>query len=150
MVFRGALIFNNDQLLENEIIRCRAAKKFEQTYLRKGFEKKITVLRILDSRKENFKLSKAYKDKVAVIDIITAPEIEMLIIFNEGKYDDFKKSKVKPSEFCKTVLKFSSVKSYEFVKDYFSDTDQLLESIREYRRVSKIRKGEITLSDLLK
>jgi hypothetical protein len=146
------LIFSSEQLLEGEIIRHRSAREFEKRYLRKGFNKKITVLRILDSRKENFKLSKAYVDKVGVIDIITAPEIEMLIILNENKYDEFHKvkSKMKPSEFCKTVLKFSSLKSYEFVKDYFSDTDQLLESIREYRRVSKIRKEEITLFDLLK
>uniref|UniRef100_UPI0040489AF6 hypothetical protein n=1 Tax=Aliarcobacter sp. TaxID=2321116 RepID=UPI0040489AF6 len=146
------LIFTRVQLLEEEIIRQRSGEKFETRYLRKGFTEKITVLRILDSRNENFKLGKAYKDKVAVIDVITAPEIEMLIILNENKYDEFQKvkSKMKPSEFCKTVLKFSSVKSYDFVKDYFSDTDKLLESIREYRRVSNIPKGENTLFDLLK
>jgi len=44
---------------------------------------KISVIRILDSRRENFKLSKAYEHKVDVINVITAPEIEMLIIFNE-------------------------------------------------------------------
>lgn len=144
------LIFTSEQLLEEEIIRNRSAKDFERRFLRKGFNEQITVLRILDSRKENFKLSKAYADKVSVIDIITAPEIEMLIICNESKYKEFKKSKMKPSEFCKTVLKFSSVKNYEFVKDYFSDTDKLVESILEYRRVSNIPKGENTLSDLLK
>lgn len=144
------LIFTSEQLLEEEIIRNRSAKEFEQRYLRKGFNDKITVLRILDSRKENFNLSKAYKDKVAVIDVITAPEIEMLIIFNEDKYEDFKKSKMKPSKFCKIKLKFKSVKNYTFVKDYFSDTDKLLKSIHEYRRVSKIKKEEYTLSDLLK
>ncbi len=143
------LIFSSEQLLEEEIIRQRSAKEFEKRYLRKGFKEKITVLRILDSRKENFKLSKAYVDKVGVIDIITAPEIEMLIIFNENKYKELKKSKVKPSEFCKTVLKFNSVKNYEFVKDYFSDTDKLIKSILEYRRVSNIPKGENTLFDLL-
>lgn len=145
------LIFSNEQLLEEEIIRVRAAKQFEKRYLRKAFSKKITVLRILDSRKENFKLSKAYVDKIAVIDVITAPEIEMLIIFNENKYVEFKKSKMKPSEFCKTKLKFKKiVKTYDFVKDYFSDIDKLLKSIAEYRRVSKIPKGENTLFDLLK
>lgn len=144
------LIFTSEQLLEEEIIRNRSAKEFEQRYLRKGFNDKITVLRILDSRKENFNLSKAYKDKVAVIDVITAPEIEMLIIFNEDKYEDFKKSKMKPSKFCKIKLKFKSVKNYTFVKDYFSDTDKLLKSIHEYRKVSKIKKEEYTLSDLLK
>jgi len=146
------LKFTSGDLLEEEIIRHRSAKEFEKRYLRKGFSKQITVLRILDSRNENFKLSKAYKDKVAVIDVITAPEIEMLIICSENKYSEFHKykSKMKPSEFCKTKLNFSRVKDYEFVKDYFSDTEKLLESIHEYRRVSKIKKGEYTLFDLLK
>ena len=53
------LIFTWDDLLEGEILRCRGAKKFEEQHLRKGFTEKITVLRILDSRRENFKLSKA-------------------------------------------------------------------------------------------
>lgn len=143
------LRFSKEQLLEEEIIRVRGAKNFEKRYLRKGFSGKITVLRILDSRNENFKLSKAYVDKVAVIDVITAPEIEMLVIFNEDKYSDFKKSKMKPSEFCKTNLKLKNVKNYNFVKDYFSDIDKLLKSIDEYRRVSRIPKGEETLFDLL-
>ncbi len=146
------LKFTSENLLEEEIIRQRSAKEFEKRYLRKCFSEQITVLRILDSRNENFKLSKAYKDKVAVIDVITAPEIEMLIICNENKYIEFHKykSNMKPSEFCKTKLNFSRVKDYEFVKDYFSDTEKLLKSIHEYRRVSKIKKGEYTLFDLLK
>ncbi|CAA6805385.1 MAG: Unknown protein [uncultured Sulfurovum sp.] len=144
------LVFKTEQLLEEEIIRCRSAKNFEKTYLRKGFKEKITVLRILDSRRENFNLSKAYVDKIDVINIITAPEIEMLIIFHEDKYNEFNKSKMKPSEFCKMKLKFSKVKNYDFVKDYFSDIDKLLKSIYEYRRVSNIQKGEQTLFDLLK
>jgi len=144
------LIFNSEQLLDEEIIRIRDAKKFEQKYLRKGFNKTITVLRILDSRNENFKLSKAYIDKVTVINIITAPEIEMLIIFNEDKYDKLKKSKIKPSDFCKINLKYKSVKNYEFVKKYFNDIDKLIGSIYKYKKISNIKKGECTLSDLLK
>lgn len=145
------LIFNQDQLLEGEIIRTRSAKQFEKRYLRKGFNQKITVLRILDSRNEKFKLNKPYKEKISVIDIITAPEIEMLIIISEGKYNDFKKSKKKPSDFCKMDLRYGSViKSYDFVKDYFNDIDKLISSISEYKRVSKIDKKEHTLFDLLK
>ena len=72
--------------------------------LRKGFLGKISVIRILDSRRENFKLSKAYEHKVDVINVITAPEIEMLIIFNEDKYKEFKKSGKKPSDFCKADI----------------------------------------------
>lgn len=144
------LIFDREALLEGEIIRCRDAKTFETRYLRKGFKEKITVLRILDSRRENFKLSKAYEHKIDVVNVITAPEIEMLIIFNEGKYEEYKKSGKKPSDFCKTDMKMSNVKSVSFVTDYFQDIECLIAAIKEYRRVSNIQRNEHTLCDLLK
>ena len=50
------LIFSREEMVEEEIIRCREGKKFEEKYLRKGFMDKISVIRILDSRRENFKL----------------------------------------------------------------------------------------------
>ena len=74
------LIFEREDLIEEEVLRCRSAKEFEGKYLKKGFSEKITVYRILDSRRENFKLSKAYEQKVDVINVVTAPVIEMLII----------------------------------------------------------------------
>ena len=69
------MIFKREEMIEEEVLRCREGKKFEQKYLRKGFKDKISVIRILDSRHENFKLSKAYADKVDVINVVTAPEI---------------------------------------------------------------------------
>ena len=74
----------------------------------------------------------------------------MLVIFKEGKYDEFKKSKKKPSEFCITDLKFKNVKSESFLTEYFSDVDSLISAIKEYKRVSVIQRGEYTLADLLK
>ena len=50
------LIFTREKMLEEEVIRCRDGKRFEEKYLRKGFLEKISVIRILDSRRENFKL----------------------------------------------------------------------------------------------
>lgn len=143
------LTFNYEDLLENEVLRCRSADVFEKRCLRKGFTEKITVLRILDSRRENFKLSKAYADKVKVINVITAPEIEMLIIFHEGKYENFKKSHKKPSIYCKEDLGYSEVKSKSFVENYFHNINDLVAAIIEYKRVSKVQRGEITLADLL-
>lgn len=52
------LIFEREEMLEEKVIRCRDGKKFEEKYLRKGFADKISVIRILDSRRENFKQSK--------------------------------------------------------------------------------------------
>lgn len=150
LVDNELLIFNREEMLDESVIRSRSAKKFEERYLRKGFKDQISVIRILDSRREDFRLSKAYAYKVDVINIITAPEIEMLIIHNEGAYDHFRRSGKKPSEFCKTDLGMHDVKSYDFVKDYFSDPYILLKAIKEYRRTANISKGEYSLFDLLK
>lgn len=146
----GKLIFTRERLLEHDVLRIRGGKKFEETYLRKGFTERITVLRILDSRREQFKISKAYQHKIEIVNVITAPEIEMLVIFKEGKYDDYKKSHKKPSDFCKEDLKLPDVKQTDFVTAYFSDIDSLIGAIIEYRRVSNIRHGEYSLADLLK
>ncbi len=84
------LQFEREDLIEEEILRCRSAKEFENKYLRKSYKEKITIYRILDSRSEKFNLSKAYVNKVDVKNVITAPEIEMLIIHSENKYKEYK------------------------------------------------------------
>lgn len=147
------LQFTREDLLEEDLLRCRNAKTFEEQYLRKGFSEQITVLRILDSRRENFRLSKAYIHKIKVINVITAPEIEMLIILKENRYKEYLKYKnanMKPSEFCKSILKYPDVKSAQFIKGYFSDVDELITSIKEYKRVSDVQRSEYTIADLLK
>lgn len=145
-----ALIFAKRQLLDDRILRVRSASNFEQNHLRKNFDKKIKVYRILDSRRENFKLSKLYNSKVEVINVITAPEIEMLIIHGEDKYEEFKKSKKKPSDYCKQDLNLKSVKTYPFVKSYFSEIEKLFFVIKLYNKKAKIRIGEVTLFSLLR
>ena len=149
------LIFEREDLIEEEILRCRSGKEFEKRYLRKGFADQITIYRILDSRSEKFNLSKAYEPKVDVKNVITAPEIEKLIICTEGKTTDYeresrKNPQLKPSIYCKAFLKYSDVKRYDFVTKYFSDMEVLLKALHEYRRVSKIRTNEMTIWDLLK
>lgn len=79
------LIFEREDLIEEEVLRCRSGREFEKRYLRKEFTDKITIYRVLDSRSERFNLSKVYELKVDVKNVITAPEIEKLIICNEGK-----------------------------------------------------------------
>ena len=95
-------------------------------------------------------MSKAYDHKVDVINVVTAPEIEMLIILNENRYVDFKKSGMKPSEYCMNALKLHCVKSYDFVTQYFSDPSVLIAAMKRYTEVSRIAKGEWTLLNLIK
>lgn len=104
-------------MIDESVIRCRSAKRFEERYLRKRFDNQISVVRILDSRREEFRLSKEYAHKIDGINVITAPEIEMLIILNEGAYERFKRSGKKPSDFCKIELRMHDIKSYDFVKE---------------------------------
>jgi len=150
LVDSGNLIFSRSDMLDERVIRCRNAEKFEERYLRKGFDHPISVVCILDSRREKFCLGRAYKHKVDVINIITAPEIEMLIIHHEKVYEKFKRSGKKPGDFCKTDLHMKDVKSYDFVKSYFKDPNVLMDSIRDYRRKANVPDGEYTLMDLLK
>ena len=146
----NAIIFSKSDLLDEKILRTRSAKNFEQEFLRKNFAEKIIFYLILDSRHEKFNLSKLYKNKIEIINVITAPEIEMLVIFAENKYEDFKKKNLKPSDYCKQELKYSNVKSYQFIKNYFKDLDMLIFAINMYHSKSHIQKNELTLHDLLK
>ena len=153
LVDANKLIFSRDLMLNEEVIRCRNAKDFQQRYLRKGFESKITILRVLDSHSEGFRLSPAYEHKVDVIKVVTSPEIEMLLILAEDKYDEYmkKSSVMSPSSFCKQILKLNgNIKSQNFIKHYFSDIDMLISTIQEYKRVHVLKRGEIYLADLLK
>lgn len=144
------LTFNREQMIDESVLPRTSVKEFERRYLRMAYDQKILILRVIDSRREEFNLSKAYRCQVDMINVITAPEIEMLIIFNEDKYKEFKKSGKKPSSFCKEDLKMSEVKSYDFVKNYFSDSMVLVDAIKKYHEMSKVPKGEYTLMDLLR
>lgn len=150
LLHNDKLIFTKNQLIESKPLRCRDAKTFESRYLRKGFSEKISIVRILDSRKENFKLSRAYQHKVNVVNIVTAPEIEMLVILAEGKYTEYKSSRKKPSDFCTQDLRLRYVKSRDFVQEYFQDVNKLIAAINDYKRLSNIPKGEYSLADLLR
>ncbi|MCM1256987.1 MAG: hypothetical protein NC307_03955 [Roseburia sp.] len=148
------LIFEREDLIEEEVLRCRKGKEFEERYLRKGFAEKITIYRVLDSRSEKFRLSKVYEPKVDIVNVITAPEIEILIICNEGKYKEYEREKrknpeLKPSGYCKSLLHNKNIKSYDFVKKYFADIEVLIHALHEYRRVSKVHGNEKSLWDLL-
>lgn len=151
------LCFTRSDLLERTFFRDRSASSFEQRHLKFSFgEEKVTICRILDSRKENFRLSKQYKDKVGSIhQIITAPEIEILIVIAEGAYEDYaskwRVGKRRPSEYCKTKLRMPNVKKYDFITEYFIDHRKLVDAIKEYKRIHSPRSNdELSLYDLLK
>lgn len=116
------LKISKEQLIEFEPIHVRSATDLERDYLNKDMMG-IKIIRILDSKNRdvlNFRLSKLYKEKVSVVNCVTSPEIEMLMIIKFGKYDDFKRkyvSKLKASEYVTQVLKIKNPKHGSTIKD---------------------------------
>ena len=110
LVDNDLLIFNREEMLEERVIRCRSAKRFEERYLRKGFDEQISVIRILDSRREEFRLSKAYEQKIDVVNVITAV---MLILGNiNSNTNHFDTSGVFISMLFRTTDFFALVTSF--------------------------------------
>lgn len=145
------LIFNREQMLEERVLPRTSVREFERRHLRVAYDRKILILRVIDSRGEEFNLGKAYRRQVDVINVITAPEIEMLIIASRHKYAEYCRSGMKkPSDFCKKVFGIKNVKSQTFIKAYFSDPNFLVDSIKEYHRVHKQKNKEASLYDLIK
>ena len=145
------LVFNREQMIEESVLPRMSVKKFERRYLRMAYDQKILILRVIDSRGEEFNLSKVYRCQVDVINVITAPEIEMLIIASKKKYDEYCRSAFKkPSDYCKNILGIKNAKSPTFIKEYFSDSSFLIDSIKEYHRVHKQKNTEASLYDLIK
>ncbi|MBO4911329.1 MAG: hypothetical protein J5504_01270 [Butyrivibrio sp.] len=145
------LIFRREQLIEERVLPRTSVKEFERRYLRMAFDQKIIILRVIDSRGEEFNLSRAYRCQVEIINVITAPEIEMLIIASQRKYNEYMRSGIKkPSDYCKNVLGIKNVKSPAYIRDYFSDPKYLIESIKEYNRIHKQKNNEASLYDLIK
>ncbi|WPH54706.1 N-6 DNA methylase [Lacticaseibacillus paracasei] len=135
------LKFERTDLLEHDLLRTRSASQFQKLHLNQAMDKQVHVYRILDSRKEKFKLSPAYQKRVSKVEeLYTRPEIEVLYILNEGKYAHFKRSKLKPSEYVRhelTTMPKGSIKSRKYVTQYWqTQLDDLVKVIREYARVS--------------
>lgn len=157
----NCLIFERDVLIDEKVLRCRSADSFSKTYLNRTYCRPILILRILDSKNENFKLKKMYWPKIlteeknpVILNAITHPEIEILIIHNENRYGDFERYRSRnkgparnPSTFVKTEMKLPGCKDSGFCENYFT-LEKLINSIREYNR--KTQSNHFGLYDLLK
>lgn len=133
----------------------RNSKKFAKENLQRDYgEEPINIIRILDSKNERFKLPKTYDkrmvdEEIKKLNIITSPEIEILVILNENDYNEFSKSKYNndAASFCKDKYKYKKIKSYDFIYHYFKDIDILINAIKKYNTITK--NSYLNLYDLL-
>ena len=145
----GLTFFNASDLIDNKMHRRTNQKNFENRFLKRDYGgEKLVVIRVIDSRSEKFKVSKGFIHTISgLYTTLTRPEIEALVVISEGRWFNYqkRKSKIKPSEFCKSILKMTDIKEYEFVSSYFRDTNKLVKAITEHFRIIQINKDEHTL-----
>lgn len=109
----------------------------------------VHIVRLIDSKNENFVLPRGYENHADVETLLTRPEIEILVILRENHYAQWNKSKKKPSDYCKTNLHMPKIKQYAFIKDYWSDIAALKNAIQEYDLRHKFANNEESLSELI-
>ena len=147
-----SLIFNKDNLVKREVTCKRSVRDIQSAFLNKGYEKRVNIIRILDSPRDTFKLGHLYVNRFPVHNIYTRPEIEMLLIIAEGqseKYLQKEKNHYKPSSYCAEILfPGEDIKSRDFIQSYFADINKLHNAIRLYHEQSG-KRGEAHLFHLL-
>lgn len=149
------LIFNKEDLLNEELIKRIKSKQFQSKYLNQDYEKKIKIIRVIDKKNEGFKIPAPYEEQISeVVSIITRPEIEILVIIGMGEYDRFKRQSSrghqKPSDYCKQVLNIKNVKTEKFVRNHFSDVDYLIRCLNEYHSNIDLKPEEKDFTTLLR
>lgn len=144
------LIFTRNDLIDKKCTRDRQAKKIQDRYLSYDHEKEVVVLRIIDRVGDKFKLGKLFVDRFDVLNIITNPEIEILMILHRGDYQEYikKGSKMKPSLYAKSNYSEMNIKTKGSVKDFFGDINSLIGALEEHKK--RYGKDHLTLYDLVK
>ena len=145
------LFFDKSQLGSGLIVdRNRSAKAIQVKYLSYSYDKPVKIIRLIDSKNEKFQLSPSYSYKVnGIHTCLTRRSIEILIIISEGHYEKYTQSKIDScEEYINRYLGFKDFKSYEFVRQYFSDINKLICVLKQYKKFTK--KKELCIADLLK
>ncbi|MEF9875289.1 hypothetical protein [Gordonibacter sp.] len=153
-----ALIFSRGQLLDKEVLSpryYRDSRKFSDQYLTMDYgDGKLHVFMIQDRKDVKYALRNPYLDKVTgPCNVVTAPEIEMLMIHSLALYAEYKKAqhRKKPSVFLAERLKVKTadIKKRAFIEDFYSEHD-LVKAVRTHKSKAANEGKFLFLADLLK
>ena len=122
------------------------------------YNNSVKVLRIGDTQREKFTVPKDLSDIVSkdrIYKYCTLPELEILIIINEGLYKQFLKSKESPKTFAKRNIVYNNRRydqTKEFLEMYYGGKriNMLIQNLNDYKHLKKHNKDELYLADLLK
>jgi hypothetical protein len=117
-------------------------------------DEKVKIIKIGDKLNDKLKIPKDVKEKIHSEEkYCTKPEFEMLIIISEALYDEYQKvkSKKSPKIFAKENIKYNKNRynnSQQWIRSYFNE-EKIISSLSVYARVSRHKKNELYLIDLL-
>lgn len=118
----------------------------------------VKIYRIGDKQNDKLSIPKDINNIVSKAEIYkfcTKPELEILLILNEGLEKEYEKVKSveSPKVFAKKNIKYNGIKydqSSEFIKMYYQDINNLINNIKKYKNYKKHEKDELYLADLLR
>ena len=158
-----SLIFSRDDLIERRPfpIPYNIKTPFIISSI-KHYGEPIDIVRVKDSQQDQIKIPqdiKKYASADRVYDYCTKPEIEILLIINEGLMSEYNKvkNKISPKDFAKSNIMYDG-KNYDQSTEFYSryyrgheNKDKLIQNIRDYKSIHKHKsKRERYLADLLK
>lgn len=150
LIERDELSVPRDRIVRNRngrwFLTRRESRDLDRDYLGVSYgAHPLLVIRIVDSDSDVLKPFRGYEHAYRVVNLRTHPEIEMLVIINEGMYADYTnkhKSSMMPSDYCKTRLGLRQVKKYSWLERYWAVPGDLERALSEYARLHRFRKGE--------
>ena len=122
------------------------------------YNRPVEVLRIGDTQRDKFSIPRDLNDIVSkdrIYKYCTLPELEILIILNEGLYKQFQKSKESPKTFAKRNIIYNNRRydqSSDFLEMYYGGKriNMLTKNIIDYKHLKKHKKDEFYIADLLR
>ena len=136
--------------LDNSFIKTELKHYGQEVIVYRIGDKQNDILRIPNDLKNIVSKDKIYK-------YCTKPELEMLLIINEGLEKRYEKVKSveSPKSFAKKYIRFNGKKydqSSNFYEEYYGEENvkYLVSNIKKYKNYKKHNHGELYLADLLK
>lgn len=156
-----ALVVSNQNIVRDMDGRpctlLRKAKDIQREFLGVDYPDGLLIARIVDVNPGMLRLDRPYRLlDIKVLDFITRPEIEALVLVREGELDRFRSRKgddrrLNASDWCIQRLRMKNVKDERFLKAYWSDAEELIRCIREaHSKLGSHKNEQLGLADLLK
>lgn len=146
LIDSGHFFLTRDEIFDNRVFHIRQLKSIQSLINSLPIDEEIDVYRIGDTQHDEYDLTlfKLRENHIHIHKICTKPEIEILVIINEGKLNEYNKSGLSPKGYVKAYLS----DCYDF-KQYI-DNHSMLSAIKEYKRMKKHEKNELYMMDYIK